>query len=141
MNIVVLIGNLTRDVDLRYSQGEKSTAVAKFSIAVQRKFKQDGQPQADFINCTAFGKTAEMIEKNFHKGRKIAISGEWRTGSYTNKDGNKVYTNDCFVNSVYFVDSKNSSNQQAGSENPAPQNNGDGFMNIPDGIDEELPFN
>ena len=108
---------------------------------MQRKFKQDGQPQADFINCTAFGKTAEMIEKNFHKGRKIAISGEWRTGSYTNKDGNKVYTNDCFVNSVYFVDSKNSSNQQEGSENPTQKNNGDGFMNIPDGIDEELPFN
>ena len=137
LNSIAIQGRLVHTPEAKVTKSGKD--VCTFSIACDRQ--SGGQKETDFFNCTAFGKTAEMIEKNFHKGRKIAISGEWRTGSYTNKDGNKVYTNDCFVNSVYFVDSKNSSNQQAGSENPAPQNNGDGFMNIPDGIDEELPFN
>ena len=139
MNRVILMGRLTKDPDIRYSQGEKSTAIARFTLAVDRKFKQDGQPTADFINCLAFGKRAEFLEKYCKKGTKLAIEGSWQTGNYTNKDGNKVYTNDCLVESCEFAESK-SSEQNNNSSN---QNNmgGDGFMNIPDGIDEELPFN
>lgn len=133
------MGRLTKDPDIRYSQGEKSTAIARFTLAVDRKFKQDGQPTADFINCLAFGKRAEFMEKYCRKGTKLVVEGSWQTGNYTNKDGNKVYTNDCLVESCEFAESK-SSEQNNNSSN---QNNmgGDGFMNIPDGIDEELPFN
>ena len=139
MNRVILMGRLTKDPDIRYSQGEKSTAIARFTLAVDRKFKQDGQPTADFINCLAFGKRAEFLEKYCKKGTKLVIEGSWQTGNYTNKDGNKVYTNDCLVESCEFAESK-SSEQNNNSSN---QNNmgGDGFMNIPDGIGEELPFN
>lgn len=139
MNRVILMGRLTKDPDIRYSQGEKSTAIARFTLAVDRKFKQDGQPTADFINCLAFGKRAEFMEKYCRKGTKLVVEGSWQTGNYTNKDGNKVYTNDCLVESCEFAESK-SSEQNNNSSN---QNNmgGDGFMNIPDGIDEELPFN
>lgn len=139
MNRVMLMGRLTKDPDIRYSQGEKSTAIARFTLAVDRKFKQDGQPTADFINCLAFGKRAEFMEKYCRKGTKLVVEGSWQTGNYTNKDGNKVYTNDCLVESCEFAESK-SSEQNNNSSN---QNNmgGDGFMNIPDGIDEELPFN
>lgn len=139
MNRVILMGRLTKDPDIRYSQGEKSTAIARFALAVDRKFKQDGQPTADFINCLAFGKRAEFMEKYCRKGTKLVVEGSWQTGNYTNKDGNKVYTNDCLVESCEFAESK-SSEQNNNSSN---QNNmgGDGFMNIPDGIDEELPFN
>ena len=133
------MGRLTKDPDIRYSQGEKSTAIARFTLAVDRKFKQDGQPTADFINCLAFGKRAEFMEKYCRKGTKLVVEGSWQTGNYTNKDGNKAYTNDCLVESCEFAESK-SSEQNNNSSN---QNNmgGDGFMNIPDGIDEELPFN
>lgn len=139
MNRVILMGRLTKDPDIRYSQGEKSTAIARFTLAVDRKFKQDGQPTADFINCLAFGKRAEFMEKYCRKGTKLVVEGSWQTGNYTNKDGNKVYTNDCLVESCEFAESK-SSEQNNNSSN---QNNmgGDGFMNIPYGIDEELPFN
>lgn len=139
MNRVILMGRLTKDPDIRYSQGEKSTAIARFTLAVDRKFKQDGQPTADFINCLAFGKRAEFMEKYCRKGTKLVVEGSWQTGNYTNKDGNKVYTNDCLVESCEFAESK-SSEQNNNSSN---QNNmgGDGFMNIPDGKDEELPFN
>lgn len=139
MNKVILMGRCTKDPDIRYSQGEKSTAIARFTLAVDRKFKQDGQPTADFINCLAFGKRAEFMEKYCRKGTKLVVEGSWQTGNYTNKDGNKVYTNDCLVESCEFAESK-SSEQNNNSSN---QNNmgGDGFMNIPDGIDEELPFN
>ena len=139
MNRVILMGRLTKDPDIRYSQGEKSTAIARFTLAVDRKFKQDGQPTADFINCLAFGKRAEFVEKYCRKGTKLVVEGSWQTGNYTNKDGNKAYTNDCLVESCEFAESK-SSEQNNNSSN---QNNmgGDGFMNIPDGIDEELPFN
>ena len=114
-------------------------AVAKFTLAVDRKYKKDGEQNADFINCTAFGKTAEVIEKYVTKGTKIIVEGRWQTGSYTNKDGNKVYTNDCMVENIEFCESKS---QQAQNNAQAPTPNGDGFMNIPDGIDdsEGLPF-
>ena len=135
------MGRLTRDPDIRYSQGEKATTVARFSLAVDRKFKQDGQPTADFINCLAFGKRAEFIEKYCRKGTKLVVEGSWQTGSYTNKDGNKVYTNECLVESCEFVESKVASQNNQSVDRPEPAPNGDGFMNIPVGIDEELPFN
>lgn len=106
MNKVILMGRLTKDPDIRYSQGEKSTAVARFSLAVDRKFKQEGQPTADFINCLAFGKRAEFIEKYCRKGTKLVVEGSWQTGSYTNKDGNKVYTNECLIENCEFAESK-----------------------------------
>lgn len=137
MNKVTLIGRSTKDADVRYSQGEKPMAIASFSLAVDRKFKQEGQPTADFINCKAFGKTAEVIEKYVIKGTKIAVCGHIQTGSYTNKDGQKVYTTDVVVDELEFCESKSSNTQ-----NNAPTPNGDGFMNIPDGIDDSdgLPF-
>ena len=136
MNKTVLIGRSTKDADVRYSQGDKPMAIASFSLAVDRKFKQEGQPTADFINCKAFGKTAEVIEKYVTKGTKIAVVGHIQTGSYTNKDGQKVYTTDVVIDELEFCEAKSSSTQ-----NNAPATNGDGFMNIPDGIDAELPFN
>lgn len=137
------MGRLTRDPDIRYSQGEKATAVARFSLAVDRKFKQDGQPTADFINCLAFGKRAEFLEKYCRKGTKLVVEGSWQTGSYTNKDGNKVYTNECLIESCEFAESKAASDGgNSGSAGQAPNfAANDGFMNIPDGIDEDLPFN
>lgn len=139
MNKVILMGRLVRDPELRYSQGEKATAIARYTLAVDRKFKRDGEPNADFINCIAFGKNGEFAEKYLRQGIKILVEGRWQSGNYTNKDGQKVYTNDCVVESCEFAESKNASH----SERPqaAPQADSDGFMNIPDGIDEELPFN
>ena len=139
MNRVILCGRIVRDPEVRYSQGATPMAVAKFTLAVDRKFKKDGEQSADFINCTAFGKTAEVIEKYVTKGTKIIVEGRWQTGSYTNKDGNKVYTNDCMVENIEFCESKS---QQAQNNAQAPTPNGDGFMNIQDGIDdsERLPF-
>lgn len=139
MNKVVLMGRLTKDPDVRYSQGQNATAIARYTLAVDRKFKRDGEPNADFINCIAFGKNGEFAEKYLHKGMKILIEGRWQSGSYTNRDGQKVYTNDCVVESCEFAESKNA-NQ---SERPQhmPQTDSDDWMNIPDGIDEELPFN
>ena len=140
MNRVILMGRIVRDQEIRYSQGEKSTAVARLSLAVDRKFKQEGQPTADFINCLAFGKRAEFLEKYSKKGTKLVVEGSWQTGSYTNKDGQKVYTNECLIENCEFAESKNASSEN--NQNPAPSNaSSDGFMNIPDGIDEELPFN
>ena len=155
MNKVILMGRLTRDPEIRYSQGERSTAVARYSLAVNRTFKRDGEPDADFINCVAFGRQAEFAEKYFHKGIRIVITGRIQTGSYTNKDGVRVYTTDVVVEEQEFAESKaasdrNSSDfaannnygggyQQSGRPVPS-QAPSDGFMNIPDGIDEELPF-
>ena len=136
MNRVILIGRTTKDAEVRYAQGS-NTAVAKFSLAVDRKFKKDGEPTADFINCTAFGKTAEVIEKYVHKGTKIAVTGRIQTGSYTNKDGQRVYTTDVMLEELEFCESKNNQN----NSQPAPKPSPDGFMNIPDGVDDELPFN
>ncbi len=142
MNKVILMGRLTKDPDIRYSQGEKPTAIARISLAVDRKFKQDGQPTADFINCLAFGKRAEFLEKYCRKGTKLVIDGSWQTGSYTNKDGNKVYTNDCLIESCEFAESKSTAgNSNSNAEQPSNFAGNDEFMNIPDGIEEELPFN
>ena len=139
MNKVILIGRLARDPDVKYG-GANNTAVAKYSLAVDRKFKQDGQPTADFINCIAFGKLGEFAEKYLHKGMKIAVTGRIQTGSYTNKDGVKVYTTDVVVEEQEFTESKNA-NGNTGNQNSNSVPSSDGFMNIPDGIDEELPFN
>ena len=142
MNKVVLMGRLTRDAEVRYSQGDNSLAIARFSLAVDRRYKKDGEEQtADFISCVAFGKTGEFLEKFGHKGTKFVIEGRIQTGSYTNKDGQKVYTTDVVVESVEFAESKSAASGNAAPA-PAPsQAAGDGFMNIPDGLDEELPFN
>lgn len=142
MNKVILMGRLTRDPEIRYSQGDKPTAVARYTLAVDRRFKREGEPNADFINCIAFGKLSEFAERYLQKGIKIAIIGRIQTGSYTNKDGVKVYTTDVVVEEQEFAESKNGSNNASTSNNSVPTTNtGDGFMNIPDGIDEELPFN
>lgn len=144
MNKVILMGRLTRDPEVRYSQGEKSTAVARFTLAVDRRFKREGEQSADFIGCISFGKSAEFAEKYLRQGTKVLISGRIQTGSYTNKDGNKVYTTDVVVEEQEFAESKNSSGGNNATGNTSQQHtssSGDGFMNIPDGIDEELPFN
>lgn len=143
MNKVILMGRLTRDPDVRYSQGEKATAIARYTLAVDRRFKQEGQPSADFINCLALGRNGEFAEKYLHKGTKVVVVGSWQTGSYTNKDGNRVYTNECFIENCEFAESKAASQNNQPAEGPSPSSAaGDGFMNIPDGIeDSELPFN
>ncbi len=148
MNKVILMGRLTRDPEVRYSQGENATAVARYTLAVDRRFNRNNDEQtADFINCVAFGRSGEFAEKYLHKGTKIAITGRIQTGSYTNKDGVRVYTTDVVVEDQEFAESKNASQQAGGDYAPAgrtesaPMAAGDGFMNIPDGIDEELPFN
>lgn len=144
MNKVILVGRLTRDPEVRYTQGENATAIARYTLAVDRRFKRDGEPTADFINCVVFGKSAEFAEKYFRQGLRVAISGRITTGSYTNKDGIKVYTTEVTVEEQEFAESKaeseanKTSNQQATSANAS---SGDGFMNIPDDIPEELPFN
>lgn len=130
MNKVILIGRLTRDPDVRYSQGETATAVARYTLAVERRFKREGDQTADFVSCVTFGKTAEFAEKYLRQGIKIAVSGQIQTGSYTNKEGQKVYTTDVVVEEQEFAESRKTE-EAAGK---------DGFMNIPDGIDEELPF-
>lgn len=155
MNKVILMGRLTRDPEVRYSQGERQTAVARYSLAVNRTFKREGDPDADFINCVAFGRQAEFAEKYFRRGIRIVITGRIQTGSYTNRDGVKVYTTDVIVEEQEFAESKAASDRNSGeyagnnygggyqqqSGRPMPsQAPADGFMNIPDGIDEELPF-
>ena len=152
MNKVILMGRLTRDPDVRYSAGENSTAVARYTLAVDRRFHRDGDATADFIGCVAFGRQAEFAEKYLRQGPKIAITGRIQTGSYTNREGQKVYTTDVVVEEQEFAESKNAGGNNGGysapqHNNPAPSANtsdlgsADGFMNIPDGIDEELPFN
>ena len=136
---MILTGRLTRDPEVRYSQGEKSIAIARYTLAVDRKFKKEGEQSADFISCVAMGKNGEFAEKYLKQGTKIVVEGHWQTGSYTNKDGAKVYTNDCMVESHEFCESRNAS-QQSGNDRPQPMKDSDGFMSIPDGIDEELPF-
>ena len=150
MNKVVLMGRLTRDPEVRYSQGENALAIARYTLAVDRRFKRDGEQTADFIRCVAFGKQADFAEKWMEKGTKICICGRIQTGSYTNKDGNKVYTTDVVVEEQEFAESKASSDSYTASHPrtsapeasmPNPGVAAEGFMNIPDGIDEELPFN
>ena len=157
MNKVILMGRLTRDPEVRYSQGASQTAVARFSVAVDRRFKREGEPDADFFNCTSFGRQAEFVERYLHKGTKVVLSGRVQNDNYTNKDGQMVYSVRIMVDEIEFAESKNASgggnsdynnggynNGGFGGGNngaPAPSGAGDGFMNIPDGIDEELPFN
>lgn len=148
MNKVILMGRLTRDPEVRYSAGESSTAVAKYTLAVDRRFKRDGEQTADFIGCTVFGRSAEFAEKYFRQGTKIVVCGRIQTGSYTNKEGQRVYTTDVVVDEQEFAESKAASGDNQGqggyqqASRPVPSVvSGDGFMNIPDGIDEELPFN
>lgn len=140
MNKVILMGRLTRDPEVRYAQGNDNMAIARYSLAVDRRFKKDGDEQtADFINCIAFGKAGEFAEKYFRKGTKIAVVGRIQTGSYTNKDGQKVYTTDVVVEEQEFAESKNSGSTE-GNQSALTNKNTD-FMNIPDDISEELPFN
>lgn len=140
MNKVILMGRLVKDPDVRYTQGQEQLCIARYTLAVDRKFKKEGQQSADFISCVAFGKAGEFAERYFHKGTKIVIEGRIQTGSYE-KDGQKVYTTDIAIESQEFAESKNSTqnNTQNAQKQPSPV--GDGFMNIPDGLDEELPFN
>ena len=161
MNKVILMGRLTRDPEVRYSQGEQATAIARYTLAVDRRFKRDGDQTADFIGCVAFGKLGEFAEKYLRKGTKVVVTGRIQTGSYTNKDGQKVYTTDVVVEEQDFAESKAAASsytggyqQQGGYQSapepqaaPAPTNRpapseavSDGFMTIPEGIEEELPF-
>ena len=134
MNKTLLIGRTTKDPDIRYTQNEQPMTIARFNLAVDRRFKKEGEQSADFISCVAFGKTAEFIEKYVFKGTKIAVEGRIQTGSYTNKDGNKVYTTDVVVEQVEFAGAKTDSKSAAKESN-------DDFMNVADGLDDEgLPF-
>lgn len=140
LNHVVLMGRLTRDVEVRYSQGS-NMAIGRFTLAVERDYKKEGEERAaDFVSCVAFGKTAEFISQYFGKGSMIAVTGSIQTGSYTNQEGQKVYTTEVKVDKASFTGEKREDGQQS---RPQPQQTPDydGFMNVPDGIDEELPFN
>ena len=149
MNKVILMGRLTRDPEVRYSQGDNSMAIARYTLAVDRRFNRNNNDEnsADFIGCVAFVKSGEFAEKYFRKGTKVLVTGRIQTGSYTNRDGVKVYTTDVVVEDQEFAESKNSNSGSGssfmggGSSAPQPSGAGDGFMNIPDGIDEDLPFN
>ena len=159
MNKVILMGRLTRDPEVRYSTGNNPLAIARYTLAVDRRFKRDGEAEADFISCVSFGKTAEFAEKYYRQGLKIVVSGRIQTGSYTNREGQKVYTTEVVVEEQEFAESKSASQGSGGNTSKNRGNNttnhssnngsnsssdpypADGFMNIPDGIDEELPFN
>jgi len=162
MNKVILMGRLTRDPEVRYSQGATATAVARFSVAVDRRFKRDGEPDADFFNCTCFGKQAEFVEKYLHKGTKVVLTGRIQNDNYTNKEGQMVYSVRVMVEEIEFAESKNAAggngdngynggnygnnnygnnNSNGGSAQAPAGGVGDGFINLPNGIDEDLPFN
>ena len=144
MNKVILMGRLTRDPEVRYGAGENSTAVARYTIAVDRRFKRDGEQNADFIGCVASGRNAEFAEKHLRQGTKIVLTGRIQTGSYTNRDGQKVYTTDIVVEEQEFAESKAAAAGNGGQGNysraSSAPSDANGFMNIPDGIDDELPF-
>ncbi len=155
MNRVILMGRLTRDPEVRYSQGERSMAIARYTLAVDRRGRRNqdnGEQSADFINCVAFDRAGEFAEKYFRQGMRVLVSGRIQTGSYVNKDGQKVYTTEVILDDQEFADSKGASSDNAGgygyqqsapAQRPAPASAiGDGFMNIPDGVEDEgLPFN
>lgn len=147
MNKVILMGRLTREPEIRYSSGDNQTAIARYTLAVDRRFRRQGDEQtADFINCVVFGRGAEFAESYLHQGTKIVVTGRIQTGSYTNKDGQRVYTTDVVVEEQEFAESKAASagntSQQGAPARPEPaQADSDGFMNIPDAMEEELPFN
>ncbi|MGN0155019.1 MAG: single-stranded DNA-binding protein [Lachnospiraceae bacterium] len=146
MNKVILMGRLTRDPEIRYSQGDNAMPIARYTLAVDRRFQKNSDQSADFISCVAFSRSAEFAEKWLKQGMKICITGRIQTGSYTNKDGVKVYTTDVVVEDQEFAESKNAAQANggsdfAGSSRPTPSAaSGDGFMSIPDGIEDELPF-
>ena len=159
MNKVILIGRLTRDPDVRYSAGENALAIARYTLAVDRRFHKDNEATADFIPCVSFGRTAEFAERYFKQGMKIAISGRIQTGSYTNNEGNRVYTTEVVVEEQEFAESKSAQNaasqnnmqnrtqtrtqnkpQERPQSTPDPMVDANGFMNIPEGLEEELPF-
>jgi single-strand DNA-binding protein len=140
MNCFFGIGRLTADPETRYTQGNNPMAVSRYNLAVDRRTKKDGEQGADFLRCVAFGKSAEFAEKYLSKGMKIAIRGHVQTGSYTDKDGKKVYTTDIVVDEHEFCESKKAANESQQSQ-PEPMPDNDGFMHIPDDIDAELPFN
>lgn len=154
MNRVILMGRLTRDPEVRYSQGERSMAIARYTLAVDRRGRRNqdsssDQQTADFINCVAFDRAAEFAEKYFRQGMRVLVSGRIQTGSYVNKEGQKVYTTEVILDDQEFADSKGAASEMGGyaqaapSQRPAPTSAiGDGFMNIPDGVEDEgLPFN
>ena len=153
MNKVILMGRLTRDPDVRYSQGENASAFARYTLAVDRRFKRAGDAEADFFNCTAFGRQAEFVERYLKRGTKMVVTGRIQNDNYTNRDGQKVYSVQIIVEELEFAESKAAAGEHAGGFQPQNHSNpfqsapapsaaaGDGFMNIPDGIDEELPFN
>ena len=142
MNKVILMGRLTRDPDVRYTNGDEPMAIARFTLAVNRRTRKDGEQNADFISCVAFGKAAEHAEKYYKKGLQIAISGRIQTGSYTNREGRRVYTTDITIEEQEFADSKNSGAAgQAAEHSGGYETGSDGFMHIPDGVEDEgLPF-
>lgn len=145
MNKVILMGRLTRDPEVRYASGD-NLAITRYTLAVDRRFHCDGEATADFINCVTFGRAAEFAEKYLRQGTKIVVSGRIQTGSYTNRDGHKIYTTEIVVEEQEFAESKSSGDNGAAyyppkqTPPPAPADGADGFMNIPDGIEEELPF-
>lgn len=144
MNKVILVGRLTRDPEVRYSQGDNATAVGRYTVAVERRFKREGEPTADFISCVVFGRSAEFAEKYFRQGLRVSISGHIQTGNYVNKEGVKVYTTEVIVEEQEFAESRaereaNKSHSQTAATPGTPA--GDGFTSLPDGIDDELPFN
>ena len=153
MNRVILMGRLTRDPEVRYSQGERSMAIARYTLAVDRRGRRNqdnGEQSADFINCVAFDRAGEFAEKYFRQGMRVLVSGRLQTGSYVNKEGQKVYTTEVILDDQEFADSKGASSEMGGgytqsapAQRPAPASAiGDGFMNIPDGVEDEgLPFN
>lgn len=140
MNKVILMGRLTGDPEVRYGTGERNMAVGRYTLAVDRRYKRDGEQQVDFIRCVAFDKAAEFAEKYFRKGMRICVSGRIQTGNYTNREGQKVYTTDVIIEDQEFAESKKEAGQQA--TKPQLEPIGDGFMSIPDGVeDDSLPFN
>ena len=148
MNKVILMGNLTRDPEIRYSQGENSLAIARFTLAVNRRFTRQGETDVDFFNCTAFGRQAEFVERYFKQGSRMLLTGRVQNDNYTNKNGEKVYSVQIIAEEIEFAERKSAADQNTanfgGNDAPAPapaSNAGDDFMNIPDGIDEGLPFN
>lgn len=145
MNKVILMGRLTRDPDIRYSAGENPLAIARFTLAVDRRFRKENETAADFIPCVAFGKTAELAEKYLKQGTRITISGRIQTGSYINAEGSKIYTMEVVIEEMEFAESKKtaaaSSQKPEKQQVPPPQVDENGFMNIPEGLEEELPFN
>ena len=142
MNKSILIGRMVRDAEIRWNQGENQTCIARFTLAVNRKYARKGEKDADFISCIAFGKTAEFLERYGHKGIKFVVEGRIQTGSYTNREGQKVYTTDVVVEAIEFGESKSAaSNNNADMQQNQSQTDENGFMLIPEGLEEELPFN